>query len=250
MKQSIALTLLQSGHNVFITGSAGTGKTYLLRQYIHYLHERKVYPTIVAPTGIAASHLKGQTIHSFFGLGIQEGVVENIYIEKLLGKNYLKSRFKKLNILIIDEISMVSPELFASMDKILRAFKDSPHPFGGVQVVISGDFFQLPPVSREPKSKRFAWQSEVWKPLELKSCYLQEKFRQDDMRLISLLDEIRSANLSQISHALLESRLHKTLEIDFTPTKLYTHNVDVDRINQQELERLKGNPKSYTYTSK
>jgi len=141
MKQSIALNILQSGHNVFITGSAGTGKTHLLRQYIQYLHERKVYPTIVAPTGIAASHLKGQTIHSFFALGIRDGVVDNGFVEGLLEKRYLKTRFSKLKILIIDEISMVSPELFASMDKILRAFKNSPDPFGGVQVVISGDFF-------------------------------------------------------------------------------------------------------------
>jgi len=250
MKQSIALNILQSGHNVFITGSAGTGKTHLLRQYIQYLHERKVYPTIVAPTGIAASHLKGQTIHSFFALGIRDGVVDNGFVEGLLEKRYLKTRFSKLKILIIDEISMVSPELFASMDKILRAFKNSPDPFGGVQVVISGDFFQLPPVSREPKAKRFAWQAEVWKALELKSCYLQEKFRQDDMRLITLLDEIRSATVSQESHMLLQSRMHMSLDIEFSPTKLYTHNVDVDRINQNELDTLPSKPQLYVYSSK
>ena len=250
MKQSIALNILQSGHNVFITGSAGTGKTHLLRQYIQYLHERKVYPTIVAPTGIAASHLKGQTIHSFFALGIRDGVVDNGFVEGLLEKRYLKTRFSKLKILVIDEISMVSPELFASMDKILRAFKNSPDPFGGVQVVISGDFFQLPPVSREPKAKRFAWQAEVWKVLELKSCYLQEKFRQDDMRLITLLDEIRSATVSQESQMLLQSRMHMSLDIEFSPTKLYTHNVDVDRINQNELDTLPSKPQLYVYSSK
>ena len=250
MKQITTLNILKSGQNVFITGSAGTGKTYLLNLFIQYLKERQVYPTIVAPTGIAASHLKGQTIHSFFALGIRDTVVDNGYVEFLLEKSYLKSRFSKLKILIIDEVSMVSPEIFASMDKILRAFKNSPEPFGGVQVVISGDFFQLPPVSKVFKEKRFAWQSPVWKNLELQSCYLEEKFRQEDNQLIQILDEIRLGEVSSASHQLLESRFHKVLESDFIPTKLYTHNVDVDRINIEELNKLKGKSKTFKYTSK
>jgi hypothetical protein len=204
----------------------------------------------VAPTGIAASHLKGQTIHSFFALGIRDTVVDNGYVEFLLEKSYLKSRFKKLKVLIIDEVSMVSPEIFASMDKVLRAFKNSPEPFGGVQVVISGDFFQLPPVSREFKEKRFAWQSPVWKSLDLKSCYLQEKFRQSDERLIEILDDIRTGSVSEKSRKMLDSRYMKELNGDFTPTKLYTHNIDVDRINLEELHKLEGKPQLFKYTSK
>jgi hypothetical protein len=250
MKQETALNILKSGKNVFITGSAGTGKTYLLNQYIQYLKERRIYPTIVAPTGIAASHLKGQTIHSFFALGIRDTVVDNGYVEFLLEKSYLKSRFSKLKLLIIDEVSMVSPEIFASMDKVLRAFKNNPEPFGGVQVIISGDFFQLPPVSKEFKEKRFAWQTPVWKALGLKSCYLQQKFRQDDDRLIQILDEIRLASVSESSHDLLESRFYKELNSNFRPTKLYTHNIDVDRINLGELAKLQEKPYSFTYTSK
>ena len=250
MKQLTALNLLKSGQNVFITGSAGTGKTYLLNQFIQYLKERRIYPTVVAPTGIAASHLKGQTIHSFFALGIRDTVVDNGYVEFLLKKSYLKSRFSKLKILIIDEVSMVSPEIFASMDKVLRAFKNSPEPFGGVQVVISGDFFQLPPVSKEFKEKRFAWQSPVWRALELKSCYLHEKFRQDDNQLIKILDEIRSGVVSAQSHATLESCFYKKLNAQFTPTKLYTHNIDVDRINLEELNKLRSKPHTFTYTSR
>ncbi|MEA2028088.1 MAG: AAA family ATPase, partial [Campylobacterota bacterium] len=250
MKQNQALKILQSGENVFITGSAGTGKTYLLNEYIEYLKIRRIYPTIVAPTGIAASHLRGQTIHSFFALGIRDEVVEDDYVESLLLKSHLKSRFKKLQILIIDEVSMVSPEIFTSMDKILRAFKDATTPFGGVQVVISGDFFQLPPVSKEYKAKRFAWQAPSWRELELKSCYLSEKFRQADNRLISILDEIRSGAVSPNSHALLQSCFERQLNTPFTPTKLYTHNVDVDRINLEELDRLEGEPKEFRYISK
>jgi hypothetical protein len=250
MKQITALNILKSGQNIFITGSAGTGKTYLLNQYIEYLKERQIYPTIVAPTGIAASHLKGQTIHSFFALGIRDTVVDNGYVEFLLEKSYLKSRFKKLQVLIIDEVSMVSPEIFSSMDKVLRAFKNSPEPFGGVQVVISGDFFQLPPVSREFKERRFAWQSPVWKSLDLKSCYLQEKFRQSDERLIEILDDIRTGAVSEKSREMLDACYQKELNGNFTPTKLYTHNVDVDRINLEELHKLEGKSYLFNHTSK
>ncbi|NOQ32098.1 MAG: AAA family ATPase [Helicobacteraceae bacterium] len=246
--QDTALNILKTGNNVFITGSAGTGKTYLLNKYTFYLKSRKIIPTIVAPTGIAASHLQGQTIHSFFSLGIRNEI-DDYYIESLLEKKYLQTRFSKLKVLIVDEISMVSPEMFCAMDKILRAFKKNDIPFGGIQTILSGDFFQLPPISKEPKDKRFAWQSTSWKELELKTCYLQEKFRQDDNVLISILDEIRSGNVSSNSYDILNSRYHKELDIDFTPTKLYTHNVDVDRINNDELNKINNEAKSFKYKS-
>ncbi|MDF1879776.1 AAA family ATPase [Sulfurimonas sp. MAG313] len=246
--QDTALNILKTGNNVFITGSAGTGKTYLLNKFTFYLKSRKIIPTIVAPTGIAASHLQGQTIHSFFSLGIRDAI-DDEYIESLLDKKYLQTRFSKLKILIIDEISMVSPEIFYCMDQILRAFKKNDNPFGGVQTILSGDFFQLPPISRVPKDKRFAWQSPSWKELELKTCYLQEKFRQDDNVLISILDEIRSGSVSRHSYEVLNSRHQKDLAIDFTPTKLYTHNIDVDRINNDELNKIHNKAFTFKYTS-
>ncbi len=249
MKQTTALNILKSGKNVFITGSAGTGKTYLLKQYIRYLKERRVYPTIVAPTGIAASHLGGQTIHSFFALGIRESIDES-YVEFMMEKKYLKSRFSKLKLLIIDEVSMVSPELFSSMDLVLRGFKGTDAPFGGVQVVLSGDFFQLPPVSKEPKEKRFAWQSPSWRELDLQTCYLQEKFRQADSRLIDVLDDIRSGNISEATNKALEDRMNVSLPESAKVTQLYTHNADVERINLAELNNLEGKEKLYVYEAK
>ncbi len=246
--QNTALNILKTGNNVFITGSAGTGKTYLLNKFTFYLKSRKIIPTIVAPTGIAASHLQGQTIHSFFSLGIRDAI-DDYYIESLIQKKYLQTRFSKLKVLIIDEISMVSPEIFSSIDRILRAFKKNDNPFGGVQTILSGDFFQLPPISRVPKDKRFAWQSPSWKELELKTCYLQEKFRQDDNVLISILDEIRSGNVSSKSLDILNSRHHRDLDIDFTPTKLYTHNIDVDRINNDELSKINKPSHLFKYKS-
>ena len=246
--QESSLNILKTGKNVFITGSAGTGKTFTLNKYIFYLKSRKIVPTVVAPTGIAASHLQGQTIHSYFSLGIRE-FIDDAYIESLLEKKYLQTRFSKLKVLIIDEISMVSPEMFTAMDRILRAFKKSNTPFGGIQTILSGDFFQLPPISRVPKEKRFAWQSPSWRELDLSTCYLQEKFRQDDNVLITILDEIRGGSVSAHSLEVLYSREHKELEIDFTPTKLYTHNVDVDRINNDALHQLNTPPHKFIYTS-
>ncbi len=237
MEQATSLEILKSGKNVFMTGSAGTGKTYVLNQFIAYLKERKVYPTILAPTGIAASHLGGQTIHSFFSLGIRERVDQE-FLDSLLNKKNLQTKFSKLKVLIIDEVSMIAPTIFTAMDLILQAFKNSTLPFGGIQVILSGDFFQLPPVSKNNQGKRFSWQSPSWKELELRTCYLEKKFRQIDDPIILILDEIRSGRSTQKTHELLESRFQQTLAIEFTPTKLYTHNMDVDRINQQELLAL------------
>ncbi len=246
--QEIALKILKSGQNVFLTGSAGTGKTHILNEFVLYLKSRKIIPTIVAPTGIAASHLNGQTIHSYFSLGIRDDI-DDAFISHLLEKKYLQSRFKKLKILIIDEISMVSPNIFNCIDKILRAFKQSDEPFAGIQVVLSGDFFQLPPISRNSDGKRFAWQSPSWKELDLQTCYLQKKFRQDDNKLILVLDEIRSGTVSQKAHDILNSRLQKDLDIDFTPTKLYTHNMDVNRINSDELKNINNEAHVFNYES-
>ncbi|MEA1982776.1 MAG: AAA family ATPase, partial [Campylobacterota bacterium] len=244
MQQSIALEILKSGKNVFMTGSAGTGKTYVLNQYIRYLKERRVSPSILAPTGIAASHLGGVTIHSFFSLGIRDSVDEE-FLSSLLEKKALQTRFSKLKVLIIDEVSMISPAIFTAMDIILKGFKRTDLPFGGIQVILSGDFFQLPPVSRNNPAKRFAWQAPAWRELELRTCYMEKKFRQEDDAIIHILDDIRSGNISQKTHELLESRFRQELSMEFRPTKLYTHNIDVDRINQDELNALASTPQHF-----
>lgn len=245
MKQATALGILKSGRNVFLTGSAGTGKTFLINEYTNYLKERKIKPAIVAPTGIAASHIGGVTIHSFFSVGIRE-YIDEYYLDRLLQMKSVHEKLAKLKVLIIDEVSMVSPGLFESMDKILRAFKFTDKPFGGVQIILSGDFFQLPPVSKEWKEIRFIWQTELWNKLDLKVAYLEEKFRQDqDDKLVSILDEIRSGDVSQQTWELLEEKMKDKTELKITPTKLYTHNMDVDRINLKELDKIESGSKFF-----
>ncbi|EKE20469.1 MAG: hypothetical protein ACD_7C00567G0004, partial [uncultured bacterium] len=226
MKQDVALKILCSGENVFLTGSAGTGKTFVINKYIKYLKERGIEPAIVAPTGIAASHIGGKTIHSFFSIGIKE-YIDDGYINWLTRQRFLGGRLRDLKVLIVDEISMVSPELFSSMDRILKAFKNSEEPFGGVQIILSGDFFQLPPISKERKEIKFVWQTELWQRMGLRVCYLEEKFRQDDEVLINILEEIRSGEVSEDSMNVFRSRYKKKLANNFNPTKLYTHNADV-----------------------
>jgi hypothetical protein len=237
MKQKTALEILKTGRNVFLTGSAGTGKTYILNEYIQYLKERGIFPSIVAPTGIAASHIGGMTIHSFFGIGIKD-FLNDYEIDLMTQREYLYNRFKNLKILIIDEISMVSPSLFELMDKILRAFKLPYVPFGGVQIVLSGDFFQLPPISKQSREIKFACQTSLWKDSDLKVCYLEEKFRQKDDVLVKILDEIRGNNVSEESMKVLKSCYYKELFGNVKFSRLYTHNKDVNVINDEELDML------------
>lgn len=248
--QAATLEILKTGENVFLTGSAGTGKTHILKKYIYYLRDNGIFPSILAPTGIAASLLNGKTIHSFFALGIRDYFSDDD-IYDIATNSRLKKRFRELKVLIIDEVSMVSPTIFSVMDKVLQIAKKNDKPFGGIQIILSGDFFQLPPISRDEGDKRFAWQSPSWKEADFKTCYLTKKFRQDQENLLAkVLDDIREGVISQEVKEILDNRVGKSLDIDFSPTKLYTHNIDVDSENQKELDKLDGQTHTYEYFKK
>ncbi len=233
---------MKAGENVFLTGSAGAGKTYVLNQYINYLRKNGVPVAITASTGIAATHLGGQTIHSWSGLGIKEEITERD-LEKIAKKKKVRQRLEQVEVLIIDEISMISKKTLGCIDQILRFFKVSFEPFGGIQVIFSGDFFQLPPVSRERLNSRekFAFMSPVWVKADLKVCYITEQYRQADCALTDILNEMRSGEISDVAQDLLLEKLEESRENseDFA-IKLYTHNADVDRINREELKKLPG----------
>ena len=239
MTQDVALSVLKSGANVFLTGSAGTGKTYVLNQYIQYLKDRKVAVAITASTGIASTHIGGVTIHSWAGIGVKDALAGR-EIAKLITRKYLKDKIGKAKVLIIDEISMLHKKQVDLVDLVLQAFKDSREPFGDVQVVFCGDFFQLPPIGSRDESSRdkFAFMAEAWVKANLSICYLTKQYRQSDNDLNGLLNEIRKNEISQESLHLLNTA--KNVLKTILPTKLFTHNVDVDRINQQYLEELPG----------
>jgi len=247
MLQSTALKIMKAGENVFLTGSAGAGKTYVLNQYIQYLRERGVPVAITASTGIAATHLGGQTIHSWSGLGIREEITERD-LEKIAKKKKVRQRLEKVEVLIIDEISMISKQTLGCIDQILRFFKVSFAPFGGIQVIFSGDFFQLPPVSKERLNSRekFAFMSPVWKKLDLKVCYLTEQYRQNSCALTEVLNEMRSGEISDMTQDALLEKLEESRENNEEfAIKLYTHNADVDRINREELKKLPGSTEMF-----
>lgn len=250
MTQNEALEILKMGHNVFLTGPAGSGKTHTLKAFIEYLKEKNIDTAITASTGIAATHLGGVTIHSWSGLGIRDSL-STADIENLESKPYLFKRYEKVKVLIIDEISMLHHFRFDLLNTLGKIFKRNLLPFGGIQVVLCGDFFQLPPVSRpnEPEAY-FAYRSKVWGEMDLKICYLEEQHRQSDDSFLGLLNDIRQNNVTEDTLGLLKERYMKE-PVSFTnPTKLSTHNVDVDTINDTQLKDIKGDDRVFTMLTK
>jgi len=248
MTQEVALSILKSGANVFLTGSAGTGKTYVLNQYIQYLKDRKIAVAITASTGIASTHIGGVTIHSWAGIGVKESLAGRD-LAKMKTRKYLKDKIGKAKVLVIDEISMLHKKQLDLVNLVLQSFKESQEPFGEVQVIFCGDFFQLPPIgNRDEASKdKFAFMAPSWVSAGLSICYLTKQYRQSDNELNGLLNEIRENKISNDSLVLLNGC--KNQITSDLPTKLFTHNVDVDRINQEHLEALAGKKRFFKATT-
>jgi len=244
VNQEQALAVLKSGANVFLTGSAGTGKTYVLNKYIQYLKARKVPVSITASTGIAATHIQGTTIHAWSGIGIKDSLsLRNL--RDLRQKKYLKKHIEKTKVLIIDEISMLHKKQFDLVNEVLQFFRENEKAFGGIQVVLCGDFFQLPPIgsSGETNRDKFSFMSQSWLNANLSICYLTDQFRQTDSELNDVLNEIRKGSVTEKSIGLLQSS--KELMDAEEPTRLYTHNMDVDRINTAHITEIKGRKKIF-----
>ncbi|MEK7166570.1 MAG: PIF1 family DEAD/DEAH box helicase, partial [Patescibacteria group bacterium] len=237
MQQSEALEILKLGQNVFLTGEAGTGKTFVLSSYIKHLKTKHIPIAVTASTGIAATHLDGVTIDSWSGLGIRDTLTEN-EIKELGHKFHLKKRVSSAKILIIDEVSMIEGRRFDAINNIVQYLRQNKEPFGGMQIVLSGDFFQLPPVTKNREQIDFIFNSHVWNELNLSVCYLSEPRRHTDSKLITLLSAIRHDRVDVTVRQTLANAMQKPTITKITPTKLYTHNVDVDTINQQELDRI------------
>ncbi|MFA6171018.1 MAG: PIF1 family DEAD/DEAH box helicase [Patescibacteria group bacterium] len=246
MTQSQALKILKSGENVFLTGSAGTGKTFLINKFIGWLKDEKTKAGITASTGIAATHIGGRTIHSWAGIGIEKKLSQK-KISKILRNKKTRQRIEEAQVLIIDEISMLDADRLNLADEICKAVKNPFLPFGGIQIVMSGDFFQLPPVDKDAK---FAYESSAWKEAKARVCYLDEQFRQDDSAFTGILNRIRNNEAGADEMSMLKKRLYKPINGLAKPTKLYTHNADVDAINSYELSRVAGEELAYKMTER
>jgi len=244
--QQQALKILKSGANVFLTGSAGTGKTFLLNQFIQYLKGEGIKVGITASTGIASTHIGGNTIHSWAGIGIAKSIRDPKIKKFLKGKNPKWKEIRDTKVLIIDEISMIDSQRLALIDSVCREVKDPFLPFGGIQVITCGDFFQLPPINDNPNEKlEFAYDSTAWKKANFNVCYLQKQYRQDDQEFVDILNDIRNNKADEKTLKKIKTRLNKNIDGFKKVTKLYSHNRNVDEINNLELSKIKGLEREY-----
>ncbi len=248
MRQAVALDILKTGENVFLTGAPGAGKTHVLRDYIRFLEEHQVEVAVTAYTGIAASHLNGRTLHSWAGLSFGPVPQEEQEIERVRANEFLAERVRRARVLIIDEVSMLHPEQLDRVDLICRTAKDNAAPFGGLQLVCAGDFFQIPPVNGGPE--RFVIDAAAWKNAEMRVCYLTEQHRQrasaeaqadgegSGGELLEILDAIRGGTVTRETVEKLNARIGASVAAPIGIARLYTHREDVDAINAGELRKL------------
>ncbi|KDN35967.1 hypothetical protein RSAG8_11178, partial [Rhizoctonia solani AG-8 WAC10335] len=243
--------------NLFFTGSAGTGKSVLLREVIRRLRETVGDPArlqVTASTGIAALNIGGITLHSFAGIGLGELPVQDL-LARIRGVKSTYNRWLKTQVLVIDEISMVSGKLFDLIDRVAREIRQSTRPFGGIQLVVSGDFFQLPPISDERDINTgyeidppFAFESKCWKTTFPQAYKLTRVFRQTDTAFIRLLDELRHGITTDDTINILKG-LHRPIKCNdgILPTEIYPHRHSVQRANLYHLAKL--DTHQYTYQS-
>jgi len=244
MIQSRAIEIMLSGANVLLTGQAGSGKTWTINEFVRQARKQHKKVVVTATTGLASSHIGGQTIHSWSGMGL-DNYLHDDYVYTM--SETRKKDIRKTDTLIIDEVSMMHDYNLDMVDKAMRIIRDSEQPFGGIQVILVGDFFQLPPV-KQGGSGKFVVFSEVWKQMDIKICYLEEQHRQDDKQLEDILNAMRDGTLKQHHLDLLTSRIgHNPGD---NVTRLYTLNVDVENINNQKLNDLDGDTHYYLRTSR
>lgn len=233
-KQEEAYSYLVRGESIFLTGSAGTGKTSVIKMFTKaYEHSRQI--AVTSTTGTSALLLNGTTVHSYLGIGFGSGSVEAL-VDKICTWGWLRKRWLLLECLFIDEISMLDPDLFDKLEEIARMVRNDNRPFGGIQIVLSGDFMQLPCVGTD----RFCFEAKSWNKCISHTVYLNEIIRQMDTTFQEVLNAVRVGNITDQVRKVLDSRIGVTLHNDYgiKPTKLYSMNRDVDRVNDKELDKL------------
>lgn len=253
-KQNNAYISMKNGNNVFLTGPAGCGKSFLLKYFIEYYkneneNEKKngeIY--ITSTTGLSSLLIDGMTINRFSGIGTGEKDIETI-IKKILKMKSIKNRWMNTSVLIIDEVSMMNPEIFDKLEIIARKIRKIEEPFGGIQIILSGDFLQLPPV----KSDSFCFEAFSWDFVIQETFYFNEIIRQSDNKLQEILNYVRNGIINDDVKLYLNQCLNKELitHNDIEPTLLFSKKNMVTMHNIKELNKLiEKDYKHYNYQSK
>lgn len=237
------------GASVFLTGAPGAGKTYVLHQFIQQAEAAGKRVAVTASTGIAASHLGGTTIHSWSGLGILDAL-SPYDLERLGTAERLVKRYNSVDTLIIDEVSMLHGQRLNMINQLAKVLRSSEQAFGGMQVILVGDLFQLPPVSRD-RSVDFVHLSEAWAELDPQICYITEQHRQQGSdQLLQFLEAMRRNDVDEYSGEVITNRVGMKPGDDEVVTRLFSHNVDVESINNTHLQAITEPGKSYTMVTK
>ena len=245
-EQRAAIEAVLNGDSVFITGPGGTGKSYLLEALRQEFKKVGRVIAVTAMTGCAAlllgSHAK--TLHSWAGIGLGKGSVDSVLMNIRKNGRH-KKNWRNTDCLVIDEVSMLTPQLLGFIDQVGQGVRRSKEPFGGLQVVFVGDFYQLPPICKE-EAMSFAFQCDLWKSVVKGVYQLTKIHRQKDEAFQTILNEARIGDLSDESYTVLESRRAAVWKGQpIRPTMLFTLNADIDTINAHYYGKLKGD--EYVY---
>ncbi|PRW56986.1 DNA helicase ATP-dependent [Chlorella sorokiniana] len=249
-EQCAVLELVKAGKSVFFTGDAGTGKSFLLNRVIAELRDEYGEDFgsavgVTAATGIAAVQIAGSTLHSCMGCGVARTVDD---FQRMWKR---KAALRALKVLVIDEISMISAEFFHMIEAMCRSIRGLDAPFGGLQLVLCGDFFQLPPITTRwtpslPKAtflnRGFCFQCPAWHRCNLECRVLTKVWRQSDQTFVSILNAVRFGDNSAAQRLFQQCRRPLAERDGIKPTQLFSRNADVDRVNAQELAQLPGSP--------
>ncbi|CCE61722.1 hypothetical protein TPHA_0B00500 [Tetrapisispora phaffii CBS 4417] len=246
-EQENVIKLAEEGRNIFYTGSAGTGKSVLLRQMIKVLKRKYGHARvgITASTGLAACNIGGITVHSFTGIGLGKGDEENLYKKVRRSRKHLK-RWQNISALIIDEISMLDGILLDKLNYIAQKIRKNKAPFGGIQIIFCGDFFQLPPVVKDNSPLKFAFESDIWKNGIDVTIMLQKIFRQQgDSVFIDMLNKMRVGNVDSDTEMEFKKLSRPLPDDEIIPAELYSTRYEVDSANNSRLAKLPGDIITY-----
>ncbi|KAM6124100.1 ATP-dependent DNA helicase PIF1 [Pterocles gutturalis] len=236
-EQEAVLGAVRSGKSVFFTGCAGTGKSFLLKKIVGSLPPKSTYAT--ASTGVAACHIGGTTLHAFAGIGSGKAPLEQCI--QLAERPGVRQHWLACQHLIIDEISMVDGKFFDRLEVVARAVRKRDEPFGGIQLIICGDFLQLPPVCKANEEMKFCFQAKSWRKCININMELTEVRRQTDKTFVSLLSAVRLGRCTEeVTRLLMQTATNRSERDGILATRLCTHKDDVEITNERRLQQLSG----------